>query len=345
MKTNYLFPFFCILFFFISACKKPEKGKYESPKIYTLQPLEINNYSAILRGRFIKGTEEVNEFGFEWRKKTDNTYKTIMVQPINDIFFFKVTGLEEDTEYAVRAFVANKDSLWFAEEFVFFTKGTVVDIDGNVYLTMRYGKEIWMTENMRVTRFADGTPIEGRNSGKNDDTDGPVYYYNKEHTPYLYNPNFGLLYNWAAARNAPDCFSIFDTNPFAPKARQGICPDGWHLSSSQEWINLIMLFGGWDNAAVLLKTSNWTDYPHAANNYSQFSVEPSGYYEFGIDPMNIEEDFRGLYASALFWTSEQISDLGLASSARSLYFIQGFTELNYLPRPKSAGLSVRCVKD
>ena len=341
MKTKQIFLFIFIFTLLLSACEPPAPPKkYDPPKIYTLQPLDISNSNAILRGRFIKGTDEISIFGFEWRKEKDSTYKTTIVQAKNEYFSFMVTDLEEDTEYVVRAFIANDDSLWYAKEFFFFSKGSLSDIDGNSYLSMRYGKTVWMTENLRVTRFADGTPIEGRSGGANSIKDGPVYYHNKDHTPYFNKTNFGLLYNWAAARNAPNCDTIFSTFPFLPGAKQGICPDGWHLPSEQEWSDLISLCGGFDYAAIQMKSSNWTDYPHAANNYSQFSIEPAGYYFF-----NNEGDFQGVYGNAFFWTSNQIVDHGSSLSARAVQLVCGLPKIEIINYTKCAGLSVRCVKD
>jgi len=227
MKTKYLIPVLCMLLFFASTCKKTEK-EYDPPKAYTNQPLEITNTTALLRGTFSEGlSRNVKTVGFEWKKTTDNTYKKITLKANSFNFSYTATELEENTEYNVKSFVIDSyDKVFFGKEMNFFTKGTVTDIDGNTYLTMRYGDKVWMTENMRVTRFADGTPIEARTGGQSDDSDGPVYFHDKWHTPFLSNPNFGLLYNWAAAINAPDCFSIFKINPYLPNTSQGICPTG-----------------------------------------------------------------------------------------------------------------------
>jgi len=234
--------------------------------------------------------------------------------------------------YTLRSFIANEDSIWYSNEFSFFTKGTLTDIDGNVYLTLRYGDKVWMTENLRVTRFANGNPIEGRMKGKNSDMDGPVYYYNDSHSPFFSHPlNLGLLYNWAAAAKAPDCNTTIPQNPFFPIPIQGICPKGWHLPHTNEWWELIKCNG---NSAVSLKSENWPEYPTEANDYSQFSIEPAGCYAWA------DGGFSNIGEAALFWTSSNGEN-----QAINMQIVSGMSSIGSFNNYKSEGYSVRCVKD
>ena len=83
--------------------------------------------------------------------------------------------------------------------------GTVADIDENVYETVQIGDQIWMAENLRTTHYKNGDEIT---------------LYDPDNNPSN-SEIYGKLYNWS---NATDS--------------RGICMEGWHLSSDEEWIVL-----------------------------------------------------------------------------------------------------------
>src|SRR5271157_74086 len=110
------------------------------------------------------------------------------------------------------------------------SKNTVTDIDGNVYHTINIGTQEWLAENLRTTRYSDGSPIplvtDSLTWGKLI-TPGYCWYNNDSAT---FGRTYGALYNWHAV----------NTKKLAPK--------GWHVPSDSEWTILINFLGGEDVA-------------------------------------------------------------------------------------------------
>ncbi len=105
---------------------------------------------------------------------------------------------------------------------------TVTDIDGNVYETVLIGDQCWMAENLKVTHYRDGTPIDH----VTDDTEwagldvtetGAYCAYDNDPTNI---ETYGLLYNW---------YAVDDPS--------GLAPEGWHVPTDDEWKELQIYLG------------------------------------------------------------------------------------------------------
>jgi len=95
--------------------------------------------------------------------------------------------------------------------------GTIKDIDGNLYKTVKIGSQWWMAENLRVTKAPDGNSITS-------------YFYEDDSEKY---GKYGRLYTWDVAMDGST-----DENT------QGIAPDEWHIPSEAEWDELVRFLGG-----------------------------------------------------------------------------------------------------
>jgi hypothetical protein len=92
--------------------------------------------------------------------------------------------------------------------------GYFTDQSGQTYKTVKIGNQIWMAENLRTTKYANGEDIEfGRPSISNRLVDDPMYVS-------LSNGQF--LYSWKAV-NSP----------------KGIAPQGWRVPTKSDWEELI----------------------------------------------------------------------------------------------------------
>jgi len=98
---------------------------------------------------------------------------------------------------------------------------SLTDIDGNRYGIVKIGRQCWMREDLRVTRFNDGTPIPFLKADKDWQNAGEIG------VPAVSAYGSGYLYNWYAA-----------VHP------RGSCPSGWDVPTSLEQESLIAYFGG-----------------------------------------------------------------------------------------------------
>jgi uncharacterized protein (TIGR02145 family) len=101
----------------------------------------------------------------------------------------------------------------------------VTDIDGNVYQTVQIGNQIWMAENLKVTHYNNGDEITTgySNSEWTNLSIGAYAVYDDD----LSNANiYGNLYNWYAVDDS-----------------RNIAPEGWHVPSDEDWMELEIHLG------------------------------------------------------------------------------------------------------
>lgn len=183
----------------------------------------------------------------------------------------------------------------------------VTDIDGNTYETFKVGDQVWMAENLRVTHYNDGTPIE---------------YYKYENDSSLADV-YGLLYDWSAVKSGETGDEI-----------QGLAPEGWHIPSKAEWEELAEHLGGIDVAGGKMKGLKlWNVHNSGTIKESGFNAIPGGMYDF-------TGTFQWLGETACFasTTSENRGVSYVYINSKSDKLNSG----NF--RPDDA-VSVRCVKD
>ena len=220
---------------------------------------------------------------------------------------------------------------------------TVTDYDGNVYPVVRIGRQVWMAENLRVTHYADGTPIPFVEDGQ-----GWIGVNNPQKAFCWYNDDpktgeiYGALYNYSAAMNGADSSSAI------PSGVQGVCPEGWHLPSDGEWKQLELHLGmnqddadhtGWrgtDEGGMLKETGtgHWHSPNFGATNSTGFRALPGGERSYDGKFHN-----GGLYAR--FW-SATMKDYYICY--RSLSYDGSWVGRHHYCH-KNIGYSVRCVKN
>lgn len=210
--------------------------------------------------------------------------------------------------------------------------GEVTDVEGNTYSTIVIGAQIWMAENLRVSKYNDNTAIQNV-------TDNYTWKYLTSGA-WCYNDNtinnnaiYGKLYNWYAVNTGK------------------LCPKGWHIPNDEEWNELgnylYTNFGS--NVGIQMKsvgnstdnTGLWTKYDESkeGTNESGFSGLPGGY--------RYDEGFYAIGNGGYWWSATEYGTGTNYAKYRSLLYnnsdLNGITSDSY--SPKINGISCRCIKD
>lgn len=195
---------------------------------------------------------------------------------------------------------------------------TVKDVDGNVYKTITIGKQVWMSENLKTTKYRNGEVI-GTTSPSGQDIRnlvGPKFQWafgGKDSNSDVY----GRLYTW---------YAITDD--------RGVCPAGWHVPTDAEWTALVTFLGGDVIAYSKLKESgeiHWLKYDTGSNE-TGFTALPGGI-------RNGRGPFDDMGTSGYWWSSTEYG----ATEAWYRYMGNSSGSLSRFLYLKRNGLSVRCV--
>jgi uncharacterized protein (TIGR02145 family) len=197
--------------------------------------------------------------------------------------------------------------------------GILSDIDGNNYKWVKIGNQIWMAENLKTTRYSNGTVIpQVTDDMEWGNLTTPAYcWYDDDQATY--GNTYGAFYNWYAV----------DT--------LNLCPAGWHVSSDAEWTTLTNYLGGLSIAGGKLKetgTDHWLSPNLGATDEVGFRALPAG----SGGRFNGSSSLGG---SALWWTST--FNANFYSWYRTISF--RFATVGRDSEFKEVGYSVRCVKD
>jgi uncharacterized protein (TIGR02145 family) len=194
----------------------------------------------------------------------------------------------------------------------------VIDIDSNQYNTVIIGKQEWMSQNLNTSKFRNGDTIMEAKSEEEwinaAESGKPAWCYanndvsNKE--------KYGKLYNWYAV-NDP----------------RGLSPEGWHIASEEEFIQMSKFLGNESTVGVSLKSDKgWGSYGYGTNS-SGFSGLPGG--------QRNKNKFSLVGQLGNWWSSTK----GSANHAISFGVGTFVDVLSSGESEMSTGESVRCVRN
>jgi uncharacterized protein (TIGR02145 family) len=194
----------------------------------------------------------------------------------------------------------------------------VRDYDGNYYGTAVIGTQTWFTENLRTTRYNNGTAIPyitNKTTWSNLTVGAYSSYEN------AIDNCFGYLYNWYATSNGG-----------------GLCPTGYHVPTNDDFITLRDYLGGNSVAGGKMKTKGlvWWRTPNAnATNSSGFNAYPAGRRLYN-------GNFNFFGETATFWSQTNGSGINFKKLVQLEY---DNDNLDFQEDDPNNGYSIRCIKD
>jgi uncharacterized protein (TIGR02145 family) len=262
-------------------------------------------------------------------------------------FMGNLINLLPNTTYYAKAYADNFAGRGYGNVFQFSTLSPcsglaiVSDIEGNIYDTIVIGTQCWMKENLKTTRFTDGSTILKVTSDsvwRYQDTSVAAYcWYNNDSISNF--ALYGALYNWKVV------------------ATQNLCPVGWHVPTKNEWFTMEMFLMShgynYDDSnypdyigKAMASTTNWTfcgdpgtvgniDYPQK-RNATGFTAMPGGRRNYYGEFQNINED-------GVWWSSTlpYLNNYSLAYRRSIGYCAMSLFDFNDNIK---TGNSVRCIR-
>ncbi|MCD4698648.1 MAG: hypothetical protein K8S16_20655 [Bacteroidales bacterium] len=212
---------------------------------------------------------------------------------------------------------------------------TITDIDGNSYNTVLIGSQCWMKENLKTTTYRNGTTIPNVTDPDEWDalTSGAYVWFDND---ISWKDKYGALYNW---------YTTVDSS--------GLCPDGWHVPTEDEWDALTDYFGGMGPPhgnelkscrqvdSSLGGECNTSEHPRWNSNSSNYGTDNYGFsglpggYRYTYGP------FYPIGHYGYWWTSTENSSN--TAEGRILQYSESLVSSLYGSKP--LGSSVRCLRD
>lgn len=194
------------------------------------------------------------------------------------------------------------------------------DVDNNSYRTVKIGDQEWFADNLKTTKFNDGTSIRTDKDSLDwiEITTSAYCWYKNDSIKY--KSIYGALYNWYAAQD------------------DRLCPIGWRVATQDDFLQLIRFLDPnfatpvllSETAGKLLKATNWPYYPNIeSTNSTEFSAIGAGC-----------RGWNGWYNSApyfgYFWTAGSKWSLALRWATDRVFMNDGAAPY--------VAISVRCVR-
>lgn len=262
--------------------------------------------------------------------------------PGSESFVSNLSNLNPGTTYYVKAYAVNSKGIAFGPTLNFTTDvyksspiifnpnlsySSVSDVDGNTYKTIQIGNQTWMAENLKATKYNDGTSIPNvtEDTEWSKLTTGGYSWYSNDASSY--KDTYGALYNW---------YAITDDRK--------LCPAGWHVPTDGEWSVLLTYLDGALYSGAKLKEAgitHWLSPNVLANNESGFTALPGG-FRFALEPgSNMLPTFTRIGNIGVWWSAAA----PIYGDASFWSATTGGVDFRNSSSSLNDGVSVRCLKN
>jgi uncharacterized protein (TIGR02145 family) len=201
---------------------------------------------------------------------------------------------------------------------IIFNFWSCTDADNNDYPVVEIGDQIWMGENLKTTRYANGSsiPLITDNIEWTEMMTPAYCWYNNDEQEYK---DYGAIYNWYTT------------------VSENLCPDQWHVPSITDWQKLKNYLGGEMVAGGKLKetgTMHWSLPNTGATNETGFTAVPGSARSYSSGLFETVDDVSAWWSSAPYSSASAWETFILSES------VIFWENSNY----KKTGLHVRCLK-
>ena len=277
---------------------------------------------------------QVEQNGEAWYVNPENNKRYFLGRPADAFEIMRNLGLgisEEDFER-----LNKQEEDWFCGEYFLDER------DGKKYSTVKIGSQCWLAENLNIGEKINSNENQGAEC---ESIEKYCYDNNSEHCDI-----YGGIYQWEQAM----CGSV-------EERAKGICPEGWHIPSDDDFNELEMTLGmdlsdpekreaktwrGKNEGSALAGNHNiWSDVPSTLFLADVELKLDERFGESGFDALpagifNHNRNFVSIEKGASWWTSSKDGEEAIYRSLRVDY-----TNIGRFSQDYSRGYSVRCVKD
>ncbi len=301
-------------------------SSFPDPTAASVEATEIAITDATLNG-IVNANNISTTVTFEyWTENSEISSSPATPSPVtgadNTAVSADITGLDAGTIYYFRVKAESTQGIAYSDVMTFTTykSDAIHDFDGNYYNIVEIGSQVWMSENLKTSKYNDGTSIPLVNeptAWTNLTTPGYCWYNNDQAT---YGNTYGALYNWYTVNAGK------------------LCPTGWHLPTDLEWTTLTTYLDESVAAKKLKESGNahWLSPHHEGTNETGFTALPGGYRNFSTGV------FWGMGYTGFWESSTERPGSTSGIYGRNMTYE---STVGISLSEKRDGLSVRCIKD